>query len=134
MIQRFVDAWDSRKGEIEAQFRNAMPTQYLDIVRAVVGILGAKESPEDYTYPPAPHPSRIQEIDWGSYQGTMLLILGGGGLNPEGYWLEFVDYGSCSGCDTLESIHMYDSGPPNEQQLKDLMSLALHIVQNIKEI
>jgi hypothetical protein len=43
-------------------------------------------------------------------------------------------YGSCSGCDTLQAISSYDDDLPNDEQVRDYMMLALHLVQKIKRL
>jgi hypothetical protein len=45
-----------------------------------------------------------------------------------------VGYGSCSGCDTLQGISDYSHAAPNEKQIDDYMTLALHIVQGFKAV
>lgn len=126
MIQKFVEAWDARKGEIETQFRANHPKDYASIVKAVVSILG-----EDGEYD-RPDPDRITSIDHGDYQGTLLFIISASGYQPSAFWFVKVSYGSCSGCDTLQAITEYSSEPPTDEQVKDYMTLALHILQGIK--
>jgi len=46
----------------------------------------------------------------------------------------FVSYGSCSGCDTLEAIRDYSGDTPTEKQLDEYMTLALHVVQGLRQI
>ena len=43
-------------------------------------------------------------------------------------------YGSCSGCDTLLGINEYEDGLPNEEQVKDYMTLCLHLIQKLKPL
>lgn len=127
MIQEFIEIWEARKGEIEAKFRISHPETYKEIVQSVVGIL------EGENLCNTPDPSRIHEIDDGDYQGTLVYVIGETGYQPRAYWTVLVSYGSCSGCDTLMSIRDYEDDAPTEQQVKDYMTLALHILQNIKE-
>ena len=44
----------------------------------------------------------------------------------------YQDYGSCSGCDLLESIREYDGGLPTEEQVKEYMMLELHLLQRCR--
>ena len=76
----------------------------------------------------------ILSIDHGDYQGTLLFIIAASGYQPNKYWFVKVDYGSCSGCDTLEGIRCYSDGPPSDAQVADYMTLALHILQGIKPL
>lgn len=128
MIQKFVDKWDANKDKLREQFATAaVPERYIDIVREVVKILN--DDDEDGSL----DPERIHAIDDGHYQGTLLFVIGATGYQPDTYWAVSVSYGSCSGCDTLQSIRddgPYDA-PPTESQINDLMTLALHIVQGL---
>jgi len=127
MIKEFVDAYMNRQEELRSKFKEKHPENYLEIVRSVVGIL-----PElGYDQPDV---ERIHEIDDGDWQGTLVYIIGGTGYQPNTYWYVRVSYGSCSGCDTLEGIREYDDDPPNEEQVKDYMTLALHIIQGLKQM
>lgn len=128
MIREFVDAWDSRKQEVREKFELKHPDSYEDVVRAVVGILGDSEA---YG---SPDPDRITSIDHGDYQGTLLFVIGANGYQPDDYWYVKVNYGSCSGCDTLQAICEYSSDPPTDEQVDEYMTLALHIVQGLKSM
>lgn len=126
MIRKFVDAWDSRKQEVREKFEQKHPGSYEDIVQAVVSILGGEYG--------APDPARITCIDHGHYQGTLLFVIGAEGYQPDDYWYVKVNYGSCSGCDTLQAICEYSSVPPTDSQVDEYMTLALHIVQGLKSM
>jgi hypothetical protein len=126
MIDKFVQIWDQRKNEIEEYFKNNHPSGYEDIVKQVIKILN-----NDYG---DPNHEKIHTIDDGDYQGTLLFIIPENNYQPSRYWSVYVSYGSCSGCDTLQSIQDYDDGPPTESQTKGYMTLALHVLQELKEI
>lgn len=125
MIKEFVERWDSKKSEIEAKLTLGHPESYETLVKYVVEIL------HDGSEYASPDPERITLIDHGDYQGTLLFIIGATGYQPHDYWSVKVWYGSCSGCDTLEAIRKYRSGIPTPEQIKDYMTLCLHIVQNL---
>ncbi len=128
MIQEFVDRWERGKPEIRKAFEEEHPDSYGSIVKAVVKVLhdaGQYESID---------PERIHEIDDGDYQGTLLFVIAASGYQPNKYWCVKVCYGSCSGCDTLEAIRGYKNTPPTPDQVDDYMTLALHIVQGLKEL
>ena len=126
MIQEFVDSFMTSKPTIRAIFQSKHPDDYKEIVKIVVSHLGSV----GYN---RPDPDRIHEIDDGDYQGTLVYVIGASGYQPSTYWSVMVDYGSCSGCDTLESIQSCSYGEePNEEQVDDYMTLALHIVQGLK--
>lgn len=129
MIKELVDRFMQNKGKLEEHFRKEMPGDYKEIVKAVVEIIT-----DDEYRTHALDPERIHEIDDGNYQGTLVYVIAEKGYQPSDYYYVGVSYGSCSGCDTLEGIRGYSDEPPNEQQVKDFMTLALHIVQGIKQM
>lgn len=128
VIQEFVDRFMAKKPELEAKFREAHPSGYIDIVRAVVEVV-TTDAYDDID------PSRIHEIDDGDCEGTLLFAIAAKGYHPSDYWSVFVSYGSCSGCDTLQAIWSDASDDePTDDQVSQYMTLALHIVQGLKKI
>jgi hypothetical protein len=129
MLMDLLSRYDDKKEELRAKMAAAHPS-YEDIVKYVIE---AVSDPDEYD---SLDPERIHVIDDGDYQGTLLFIIAAKGYQPSKYWAVYVGYGSCSGCDTLQAIQ--DSGAwgekPNEKQINDYMTLALHIVQGLKEI
>lgn len=134
MIQKFIDRFMANKAGIRASFAAEFPASYGAIVKAVVAAIA---SDDDYG---SPDVDRITPIDHGDYQGTLLFIVGAKGYQPSTYWSMKVSYGSCSGCDTLQAIGedgTYDDGGNkvvSDKQLDELMTLALHLVQGMKEV
>lgn len=134
MIQIFVDRFMESKPKLEAAFLAARPESYKDLVKAVVGALATDD--ELYSWE-NPDPDRIHQIDDGDYQGTLVFVIAAQGYQPSTYWYVKVDYGSCSGCDTLASVREcsdYDSETPNQNEIDGYMTLALHIVQGLKKM
>ena len=129
MIQTFVDRFMKNKVAIEAEIAKAQISSYDELVRIVV----ENVTDDDYT-DHNPDPERIHCINDGAYQGTLVFVIACKGYQPSRYWAVKIYYGSCSGCDTLQSISDYSSEPPNGEQIKDYMTLALHIVQGLVEI
>lgn len=117
MIQQFVDAWFAEKDDLRQKWSKDFPGEYLDIVRGVVSVM------------PGMDPDRIHEIDDGDYQGTLVYVIGAQGYQPSDYWCARVEYGSCSGCDTLQALSDEDN---ETKKLDGLMTLALHIVQKLR--
>lgn len=128
MIQAFVDKFTENKSKLETEFRSKHPENYKELIKAVVNAISTDDGYRD------PDPDRIHEIDDGDYQGTLVFVIGARGYQPSTYWYCKVGYGSCSGCDTLQSISCYSDLAPNDQQIQDYLVLALHIVQGLKEM
>jgi hypothetical protein len=125
MIQEFVNAFMEHKTEIRDILKKTHPENYQDIVKIVIGFM-----PEvNYNQP---NPELIHEIDDGDYQGTLLYIIAAKGYQPDTYWYVYVNYGSCSGCDTLQAISRYSSESPTNEQADDYTKLALDIVTGLK--
>lgn len=128
MIKELVKRFMDNKGELARVFAQAHPSDYADLVKSVVTFLSA--DPEC----PQLDPQRIHQIDDGDYQGTLIYVIAAQGYQPYEYWYTNVSYGSCSGCDTLESIRDYCDEKPTPQQVVEYMTLALHIVQRMKKM
>ena len=127
MDKKIVAAWDANKAKVQAFFEAAHPESYKAVVTAVVQML--HDASNDYA---KPDPERVHEIDDGNYQGTLVYVIGSTGYQPDDYWYVKVGYGSCSGCDTLESIRKYTDDKPTAYQVKKYMTLALHIIQGMR--
>lgn len=138
MIKEFVSAWEKRKSDLENYFRKTPQGQY-DSYETLVKlifqfVINAEIAEEcgsiEYDI------NRLHVIDDGDYQGTLLFIIPKDMYQPSAdeYVITTVSYGSCSGCDTLLKISGYEEGMPNEQQVKDYMTLCLHLLQHMKTI
>ena len=128
MIKEFVDRFMAKKPELQAVFAESHPEDYQAVIKAVVSILN---NSDDYS---SIDQNRIHQIVDGDYQGTLVFVIAATGYQPSDYWYVKVSYGSCSGCDTLEAIRGYSSDKPTEEQVRDYMTLALHIVQGLKKM
>ena len=126
MIESFVKSLYENRDTLREKFSSKHPEDYKEVVRNVVEMLAIDNSID---------PGCIHEInDGGTYQGTLVYVIGGKGISLDRYWYVKIDYGSCSGCDTLESIRRYDQGQPSSKQVDEYMTLALHIVQQLREM
>lgn len=135
MIKEFVEKWDKHKNELEEYFKNNPQSEYCDY-EDIVKLLFEKVINVDLTYDSEKFDiENIKVIDDGNYQGTQIFILHKNSYQPDinEYVYTHTYYGSCSGCDTLLAIldYNYDE-KPNEQQVEDLMQLALHLLQRCK--
>jgi hypothetical protein len=127
VIKKFVKAWFAKMHEVKSTFEAKHPDEYIDVVRAVIEAI----SDDEYD---SPDPQRIHQIDDGDYQGTLVFVIAAKGYQPSRYWYCRVGYGSCSGCDTLQAIAGYSGEPPTDDQVKQYMTLALHVVQGLREM
>lgn len=125
MIQPFVDKLIASKAALVAEFRAKAPESYGALVKRLVELLADEDAYD------TPDPSRIHVIDDGDYQGTRLFIVGASGYQPTAYWSIFVNYGSCSGCDTFQAIGGYSSDV-SEEQAGEYYTLMLHMAQSMK--
>ncbi len=130
MIQNFVDCFMDARETIKTDLRTNPPRGYDDLVKRLIVVLANVH--DDHG---SPDPERIHIIDDGDYQGTQLYIIAAQGYQPSTYWAIFVDYGSCSGCDTFESISSLSYGDTlTDEQVDEYWTLMLHMVQSMKAI
>lgn len=129
MIEAFTKAWFANLHTMREKFEAKHPENYLEVVKAVVQMLhDANARVNDIL----PDPNAIHEIDDGDYQGTLVYVIAADGYQPSEYFYVRVAYGSCSGCDTLQAINCYSDNPPDADQVRDYMTLALHVVQKLR--
>ncbi len=129
MIQEFVNLYMQNKHKLEAKYLENHPESYTELVKNVIELL---HDPEEHG---TPDPDNIIEINHGDYQGTLVYVIPSDSYQPGDYWYVKIAYGSCSGCDMLDWIkskEFYEV--PNEQQVKDYMTLSLHVVQAIRSM
>ena len=131
MIKEFIEKWDKYKNELEEYFKTNKQLEYSSyelIVKALFDIIINKDEEDKF------NTENITVIDDGDYQGTRIFILHKDWYQPsvEDYVYTNTYYGSCSGCDTLLAINGYDEDMPNEEQIKEYMTLALHLLQKCK--
>lgn len=132
MISKLVNRFMERKETLEFVLSEQHPASYKDLVVLVVAMLTG----DDSDYGEWPDPKRVHEINDGDYQGTLVYVIAATGYQPSTYWYTQVAYGSCSGCDTLSGIRDYDyeSSTPTGPQIQQYMTLALHLVQHMKQM
>jgi hypothetical protein len=119
MILTFTGAFMANKDKIRAQFAEEFPEDYDGIVKTVASFMPDMDS------------ENITVINDGDYQGTLLYIIPKKTYQPNQYWSVKIYYGSCSGCDTFESIRASRS---ETEKLDDVMTLALHVAQEFAEV
>lgn len=123
MIKEFVEQWDRKKDRLRQRIAERRPDEYKQLVELVAEIMDEGKTLD---------PTKVVEF-WGSdYQGDALYVVRGKDNVYQGdyFYTVKVEYGSCSGCDTLQSILVDFEG---DKQLDGYMKLCLHIVQELKE-
>ena len=132
MEKEIIEQWEKNKPKLEEYFKTTKQEEYStyqSIVEKIFEICITKaDSYNKWNY------KNITCVDDGDYQGTQIFLIPKDTYQPSAdeYLVTNTYYGSCSGCDTLEAISRYEDGLPSEEQLKDYMTLALHLVQKTK--
>ena len=130
MITKITDKFIENSEQVKQKLREGSNSySYVELVKLVLETVKNEDAYRTFDT------DRIHQIDDGEYQGTLVYVIGAKGYQPNDYWYVKVGYGSCSGCDTLESIRSYQyDQPPTEEQIKDYYTLALHIVQGLHKM
>lgn len=134
MIKKFVEKWDKYKGNLENYFRNTRQEEYQDYKDIVKALFENVINKDETDFWNKFNLEEMTLIDDGDYQGTQIFIIPLDTYQPDinNYVVTNTYYGSCSGCDALMAIQDYEVGLPNEEQIKDYMELALHLLQKCK--
>ena len=121
MLKYCVDQWEKNKENLrEALEQFDFDKDYMGykvlMSLIITHILENKWDSENFT-----------TIDDGDYQGTLLFVIPERCYQPnaENYLMTYVEYGSCSCCDTMLAILGSDT------MVEDLMTLALHMIQHM---
>lgn len=130
MIKYCLDRWERNKGFLEEALRTGTgfnSCSYDDLIKLVVNcILNSEDDRWDA--------EEITTIDNGDYQGTLLFLIPANTYQPceYEYLMTFVGYGSCSGCDLLQSIqNNWSHERLTYEQIKDFMMLCKGLVENM---
>lgn len=135
MIKYCVKKWNKNKNKLYNELKddlNLNGCEYEYLVRLVVKHILNGDIDESSEYEQWDD-TRITIVDNGDYQGTLLFIIPQKTYQPQEfeYLITYVDYGSCSGCDTLQSIQLFSGDKPTDSQLKDYMTLCKDLVCNM---
>jgi hypothetical protein len=134
MIPELIKQWEENKYKLEDYFRTTEQEKYSDsyesILKKIIELVITNK--DEHTKYDA---TKITVVDHGEYQGTQIFLIPTDDYQPsiEDYLITHTYYGSCTGCDTLQSIS-YEDGLPTEEEVKEYMTLALHLVQKMKII
>ena len=137
MNKTILNAWDNNNHKLKEYFRGTMQEEYnsyLGLLKKTIEIIFPEEVDEYREF--RLDPERITEINHGEYQGTLVFVIADDSYQPnaDGHWYTSINYGSCSGCDTLEAIRNYSDELPNEDQVEAYWTLCLHMMQKIKQM
>mgnify|MGYP003593851351 CR=1 FL=1 len=135
MIQEIIKRWEENKYKLEEYFSTTKQEKFASYEAIVQKIFELVINSDEDSYERF-NINKMTVIDDGYYQGTQIFIIPKDTYQPniDDYLITHTYYGSCSGCDVIEGIRNYSSGLPTEQQVKEYMILALHLVQKMKRI
>lgn len=132
MIIELVKQWEENKYRLEAYFRNKNQSEYssYEFILRKIFELCIPNTPNNRDW----DLDKMTVIDDGEYSGTKIFIIPYNVYEPDikDYVMTDTYYGSCSGCDTLMNIADYEYGLPNDRQVREYMTLALHLVQKLR--
>lgn len=142
MIKEIITQWEENKHKLRHYFETTPQSEY-DEYEAIVRKVFELCVPKGVAYNLHGSAIKVDALGWdlnaltavdlGCYQGDLFFIIPlKSCYSAKDCVCVIVDYGSCSHCDTLLSISRYKSGLPDEKQVNEYMTLALHIVQNMK--
>lgn len=142
MIDFAIKKWNKNKEKLRQYFENNIQEEYAksyaDFTKKVIDVI---LNDDDYGYFNGEQEDRFsiekffKEVDFGDYQGTLIYIFAYDTYQPstDETFYTSVNYGSCSGCDTLLSINEYETDTkPSEKQVDKYMQLSLHLIQEMK--
>ena len=140
MIKYCIEKWDKNKDLLRSTLDNNKllnhvlnkndddPLEYLeykDLVKLTVMFILNDENEWNE--------NKIKEIDDGDYQGTLLYLIPEDTYQPNSseYLMTFVEYGSCSACDTLQEIQCFLDTRSRNESIDDLMNLCKDLICNM---
>lgn len=139
MIKYVLKKWDENNNKLEEAICKELSHDddytlhsYKNLVKLicdnVLNVFNENEIKDEFLY--EVNTKRITEIDDGNYQGTLIYLLPWKTYQNSchEYFMTCVEYGSCSCCDTLQSIEFADDV---EKQIKDYMTLCRDICSHI---
>lgn len=131
MLTELTDPFVERKGEFIARLQDELETEdywsvsYSGLLARALEMIDTTPWYESGVY--SPDYEKIKVVDFGDYQGTLVLVVGAQGYQPYRHWVTAVSYGSCSACDTIQEAC-------DDKDYESLYTLALHMLQSLKEV
>lgn len=134
MLKILVKKWDKNKEKLRKVLSETINCiEYKDLVKLTFSTI-YNDGDESFEYPYRElNCNRITEIDNGDYQGTLLFLIPFKTYQPceYEYLMTYVNYGSCSGCDTLLAITDDNWNRRfSDKQVSDLLILCKDIITN----
>lgn len=138
MLDFIGKKWAKNKDKLRERLANTPQIgydSYLKLLSIALDEIVNDEKVEDWRGRKPLQTKDIVEINFGDYQGTQILVFHKNTYQPDASetYYTVVEYGSCSGCDTLLAISEYEEGLPSEGQINDYMTLCLHMLQRIHQ-
>ena len=133
MIKFCKDQWNANRERLEEALRDDTHLNKCDYKYLLSLVVTYILNPGLVNFEQGWSAENITVVDDGNYQGTLMFLIPKDCYQPEEseYLLTFVNYGSCSVCDTLMGIQGFDDSKPTEQQLIDYMVLCKDLVMNM---
>lgn len=129
MLKILLEKWDKNKGLLEEKLRNKpMNYKYKDLVKLTFDTIYNSDKTNYWD-----KMRIVKTVGGKEYSGDYVFLLNFGHDDEkvETMLITYVEYGSCSGCDTLlRIIEWHEGKKPDENQLKDLMLLCKDIITN----
>jgi len=128
MKKEIVKMWDDNKESLRSHIKITPQKEYSDYENLLKLIVEVVLYDMDFDI------SKMVVIDNGDYQGTQIFIIPKNGDQPDisEHYYTHNQYGSCSGCDWIQSISNYEDEVPSEKQVNEYMELSLHLIQRFK--
>lgn len=132
MIKICRDKWDKNKNKLLDALKSRTDLNDCGYKALVELTYSTVFNDEDNGYGDDLDTRKITEINDGDYQGTLIYVIPFNTYQPSEceYLMTYVNYGSCSGCDTLLAIQSYGENKLTDSQIKDFMSLCKDIFLN----
>lgn len=141
MVKEYAEAWyrnrEKLKNYYETHTQEQYAESYRDLLKTVIRIV--INDPQKVL-----NEDGLIEHDSDDYQGDLIWLIPEANAWPwvDEYVFCHIDYGSCSGCDTLKGIYEgygtdwgYGTGKlPDQQRVRDYMYLSLHLLQNMRPL
>lgn len=132
MLNYCYRKWYKNRGILEDRLKRAdlQHATYEDLLKMTVECIFNNERS---CFDPEWDAENITEIDNGEYQGTLLYIIPEKTYQPSEYQylMTYIGYGSCPGCDLLQSIQPCDMSDVTDKTIKYFMSVCRDFVTNM---